>query len=235
MTEESNRQPVSKPIRRRTVWNTHSPLALIGAIVIVVVFTIWLIGIFCPPEWFRINSGISPNAMSFSRLQQISDGVRMYVCDHNILPGTIEGTSSTTRGTVKQTGSELLVKAMFADKDGKLSTYGYAVTDKFMTFKGVENLIGDSYYKPPMPILYYLARRQGNLQDRFDEADNEAITNGCTGGEFRSFLSRRENSVEGGGMSHEDKSFMLIAAGKDRLYFTDDDLMIVDGFYYVKK
>jgi hypothetical protein len=76
-----------------------------------------------------------------------------------------------------------------------------------------------------MPVLYYPSRLGSRGLAQYVEADNAVYTIGHAGGNFLEFIVNRAVHPRGTrSIPHRAGSFLVIAAGRDRLYFTGDDI-----------
>jgi len=120
----------------------------------------------------------------------------------------------------KETGSQMLARALFSDRNGAFPVSYYATCDSgsLFTCQGRPNTLSDGM-SDPLPVCYYPACVGMLFPECFREEDNAAYTNGHSGGQFLEFIRSHESQIC-------RSRFLLIAPGKDRKYFTDDDLIV---------
>jgi len=163
-----------------------------------------------------------------SRFSRLNAGAFAFEDDHEYLPGEKSLNQLITNGG-RYTGSQILAACLF---DYPIEQIGgsikprsyYAVytdTSLFTLPEGKHpNTLADDTHEP-MAICYYVARPGKTGLDRFVEGDNSVYTDAAKGGDFAEFLRTRSGNRLG---RLDEMDFLLIAPGKDRKYFTEDDL-----------
>ncbi|MFP4354858.1 MAG: type II secretion system protein [Phycisphaerae bacterium] len=172
---------------------------------------------------------IAKDTKTLAVMAEIKNGLEGFKSDNEgMYPG--QGRPSSDKLKV-MTGSELLARTLFwsksADNDPFDSpfkpTSGYMAYNENLVieYEGQSPLMGDDYDEDDaMPILYYPARlgrvgRTGYLSN-YVSGDNGSIDT-PSGGSWGKFVK------DGNGNFHNPRSYLLIGAGLDRKYFTDDD------------
>jgi len=126
----------------------------------------------------------------------------------------------------KTTGSQWLAKAMF-DEDNPYAPYKAEDIFEYVgeTSGGGQRLIPDSVsdrFGEPMAVLYFPAKLGADGVGQFDGDHNVDYVYGF--GDPSNFSSYITVTRLGSSESPNADAFLLIAPGKDRLYYTGDDI-----------
>lgn len=194
------------------------PLGWIAAAIAVSIFT--AVALYFPRP--------RPDRRAMARVTELRSGAWLYEDDHKHYPGSKSLDQLISHGG-KYTGSQILAARLFhypiEQIDGPVkpqSHYApYRETSLFtLPDRKHPNTLADGYGKP-MAICYYVARPGKKGIDRFVEGDNRVYTDAAKGGDFAEFL----RAPLGDPLRPLDEmDCLLIAPGKDRKYFTEDDL-----------
>jgi hypothetical protein len=207
-----------------TSMNRYKGLSIVGVIVVLVgVLALVFLGVYLT-RVFRSDGHLQ----EIARIHTLENGVWAYYESNNraFLPG--QQFPKQLRGDGGPlTGSQLLAQTLFTPKDGTYpadfgkdgSLLAYS-PDRLMSYHDLEHTLADQN-TDPMPILYYVARVRQEGVDQFKEADNSPYTDQARGNSatFKDFITAPGKK---GGVVNDGK-FILIAPGRDRKYFTDDD------------
>ncbi len=206
---------------------------LIELLVVVTIIAL-LVGILVPSVSMTIRE--AANAKTSARVAELAGGCMMYHTQNEYYPG--QGYSGELAGSGGNfTGSQWLAKSLFYDSD---ATPKYP-QPQYALLKASEDLIDpkqsdsdgfnigtisdrNTAERETMPILYYPARLGESGLGQYKEADNTTHTSGRTGGTFSDFIKDERFDGSGSTTPYSPKKFLIIAAGKDRKYFTDDDI-----------
>lgn len=105
----------------------------------------------------------------------------------------------------------------------ELVPHSQAAVDADPSYDGLTEVFVDYRYSKPRPILYYRAQPRYEGTSLFEFDDNAVYCDpgrGETSTAFAAFLRARSISA--------DVRFLLISAGPDRIYFTEDDITNLD-------
>ncbi len=199
--------------QRRRLTPRLGGFTLVELLTVIVIITL-LMGILVPTVQSVLKTMNQTEARA--RLESISRSVDLwYKVNNNHYPGQVNPTDLDNNNI---TGSELLARALFTkvEEDGSEefpASTQYADFSKGMLFDyevdgtTFENVLSDGL-PTAMPILYYPSRVG---EGSFKASDNDELITGDTkGGNF--------GDVSGGG------PYLLLSAGPDRLYYTEDDV-----------
>ncbi|HHH76692.1 MAG TPA: prepilin-type N-terminal cleavage/methylation domain-containing protein [Phycisphaerae bacterium] len=169
---------------------------------------------------------LADEATSLAMIKKMSAGVDQYHSNEN---GFFPGQQSWARDqldTQVLTGSELLARAVFTPKGKPAefpdSAYADYRKDDLFQYGGVDNMISDDF-PTPMPILYYPSHtgKEGSAASvQYNFTHNRTIASASSEFEFLTFITDPEMN----GLPYCDNSYIIIGAGLDRKYFTEDDL-----------
>ncbi|MBL7133294.1 MAG: prepilin-type N-terminal cleavage/methylation domain-containing protein [Phycisphaerae bacterium] len=101
------------------------------------------------------------------------------------------------------------------------STYcGYEEDESLETLNDEANTLSDGFWVESMAICYYVSWPGQTGTGQFHETDNDEYTTGniADGEDFTTFITDPSY-----GLPYNDKEFLLISAGPDREFFSDDD------------
>ena len=182
-----------------------------------------------------INSLIGSIACARARslVVALSDGALLYWNEHHYYPGQ-QYTNLLPGGSDDlYTGSQMFGAAMygyafdeitgapspvnaFADYEPRhLFTWNPGASER-------RNTVSDTF-ADPMPMCYYPSRMGPIGRNQFKETDNDVYTTGKIGSGVRdTFLDRIAKPFLGGAAM--DGQFLLISPGRDRRYYTQDDI-----------
>ncbi len=214
----------------------RNPQSAIGftlvELLVVVTIIALLVGILVPSVGMAIKE--AANAKTSARVAELAGGCNMYHTDNEYYPG--QRHSDQLKGSGGNfTGSQWLAKSLFYDSD---ATTKYP-KPKYAPLKESEDLIDpkqsdgtfnigtisdrNTAEREVMAILYFPARLGDSGLTQYKEADNTTHTSGHTGGTFSDFI--KDERFDGqNDLPYAPGAFLIIAAGKDRLYFTSDDI-----------
>ena len=208
-------------------------LVVIGIIVL-------LVGIMAPAV---MTAGRLIQALkSHRRIAELSQGALGFQKDKGYFPGQ-RGFAKDADGN-DYTGSQQLAYELFGPDLTKPNTYyascmlhtnnsksdlfdPFLVSDKYAQ-KALPDSISDRYGVKPMAILYFPARRGAAAKDQYVQNDNTPYLVSSTlgdgsfdawlGGSFTTYI--KDTRL---GVPYNQNRFIMIAAGMDRKYGTDDD------------
>ncbi len=161
------------------------------------------------------------------RIYELDDGCQQYKQDNEHYPGQMKP-DEIGSDAGKLTGSQILARAMFTKvaSDGEIvkgvSNYAHYRDSVLIDADKREEVLSDEYPSNELPVCYYLARKDVDGVLQFIEADNSAHTDPHKGGDFQAFVRSFERPRQDANCQ-EDR-FLLISAGPDRMYFTEDDI-----------
>lgn len=172
----------------------------------------------------------------------LSNGALLYKTDHHYFPGQqYVNKLPGGGGEWEFTGSQFLAAAMYGYTFDDINTSSpRPVSTDFMDYEPRHlftwkagttderrNTISDMF-PTPMPICYYPSRMGPTGRNQYKESDNSIYTNGAKGtGPRDTFANRiRHRLLETGtgNLAVMDRQFLLISPGRDRKYFTQDDI-----------
>ncbi len=215
---------------------------LIELLVVVSIIAL-LVGILAPSVNMAIKE--AANARTIVRVAELAGGCNIYHDTHEYYPGQryphkLLGSSQDPGDPVQFTGSQWLARSLFSDPD-PAATLIYP-KPQYAPLKA-KDLIdpkcndGDFNFdigtisdrntaeREFMAILYYPARLGVSGLTQYKEADNSDYTSGHTGPKSKSFSDFIKDERFGSSDTpYAPGAFLIIAAGKDRLYFTSDDI-----------
>lgn len=215
--------------------NRRHPARALGGFtlleVLIVIAIISILVVIAVPSIYKARQQ-ADLAQSRARMISLEDGLSAFHAfdGRNYFPG------QDSRGQAKLSGgmvaSELLARAMWTPReedyldsdtpDGYPSgVYSGYSEDYEIEYEGVDHLPSDAFGSDPMPILYYPARpgtigRDADAQYKYK--DNDDITPDAKQSDFYDFITFQNSKPYAPG------KFLLISAGVDRRYFTEDDL-----------
>jgi len=161
---------------------------------------------------------------TLAQQKNLNDGAENYKMDHNFYPGQDDDTHYAS-----YTGSQILAACLYdydvtAANPEPIGKYAAYKGECLTTLNGRKNVLSDLFPKgKEMAFCYYVWRKtpsSGSGKGQFVEADNDAHTEGREGGEFAEFI----NDPRFGGTPYNKGRFLLTAPGRDRKYFTADDI-----------
>lgn len=199
--------------------------------VLIVIAIISILVVIAVPSIYKARQQ-ADLARSRARMISLEDGLSAFHAfdGRNYFPGQDRRGQDALRNGM--TGSELLARAMWTPReedyldsdtpDGYPSgVYSGHSTDYEMEYEGVAPLPSDEFGSDPMPILYYPARPGTigkNADVQYEYNHNETITPDAKRSDFYDFITFQDSRPYAPG------KFLLISAGIDRRYFTQDDL-----------
>lgn len=203
---------------------------LIELLVVISIIAL-LVGILLPSIGMAIKQ--ASDARTSARIAELSGGCNMYRTENGFYPGQQYADQLGSNSSGKFTGSQWLAKSLFSDPDAT-PTYPHP---KYAPLKADSDLIDPKHSgigaisdrnkaaDKVMPILYYPARVGVSGLGQYQSADNADHVSGNTGPGSKSFNDFiRDERFGSTTTPYNPGAFLLIAAGRDRLYFTDDDI-----------
>jgi prepilin-type N-terminal cleavage/methylation domain-containing protein len=171
---------------------------------------------------------VARNTRALARMEEIKNGLDGFKSDNDgLYPGQDKPLTQWLKDGM--TGSELLCRTLFYDKSNQEDPFprsGYMSysEERMISYRGQDHLMSDDYGQgESMPILYYPARagraRKASVsgyQSTFVGSDNGAIAKPRdeSWGDFVTDENDR---------AYNPRSYLLIAPGLDRTYFSRDD------------
>jgi prepilin-type N-terminal cleavage/methylation domain-containing protein len=198
--------------------------------VLIVIAIISILVVIAVPSIFKARQQ-AYLAHSRARMSALEDGLTAFHAfdGRNFFPGQ---DSRGLNALKSMTGSELLARAMWTPREedyldsdtpeGYPSGVYTGHSEEYdMEYEGATPLPSDQFGSDPMPILYYPARpgtvgRNADAQYKYN--DNKSITTDADQSDFYDFITFQDSQPYAPG------EFLLIGAGMDRRYFTQDDL-----------
>ena len=204
-------------------------------LLVVIVIILLLVGILAPAVMSAIRQAQVARAQT--RIAELTQGIAGFRSEKNYYPGQY--------GLDGLTGSQKLAEELFGpnldepniryasctlDSDHKKSDlFDPNVVSPNYCSMSRPNSISDRFGGRPMAILYYPARQGGTGVDQYVEADNapyfvnnaqaDDSFDGWYKGSFGAFIT----DTRVGGRPYNSGTFLLMAAGMDRKYGTEDD------------
>ena len=219
----------------------HKAFTLIELIVVISIIAL-LISILLPA--LSKATKLAACSRTRARISELAAGCEAYHTDNGYYPGQQYHSELMGDGG-SFTGSQWLAKALFTDP----STTPSFPQAKYAPLHVEDDLINhpnhsedtptisdrDDSSGAPMPILYYPARLGVSGLRQYKEADNAPYTQGVhwqypsddtTGGQtpFEKYIKDRRFQGNSSTTPYRPQQFLMIAAGMDRKYGTDDDI-----------
>jgi prepilin-type N-terminal cleavage/methylation domain-containing protein len=194
---------------------TIRAFTLIELLVVIAIIMI-LAGILVP----GINKAIIMGhaAASRSAIRELSSGAHAYESDYGYFPGQ-------KRGSSMPTGSLALGKCLWGNPGtAALNKYLPFKEEKVMAKTGDNSRVPSDRFPDAMPMLYYPSKMCGagsSVGDFFIVGDNTSLP-GADSPNLSSYASAAKNTALGKPYHYD--TFLIIGAGIDREYFTEDDL-----------
>lgn len=202
---------------------------------IVVMFIIGLLmALLVPTIGYIVRLGVTVGAQT--RVDKLANAAEGYKLETGHYPGRRDTDRIGSKANPGEyTGSQILAACVFdypySDIGGNpgpdpASKYGgYEEGETLFTFdEGGDDerqqTLSDGFWGTPMAICYYVSWPGQTGRDQFHEADNSVYTaeHYATGQDFTTFITDPSY-----GLPYNDKTFLLISAGPDRKFFSDDD------------
>lgn len=193
------------------------------------------------------------SAQTGARLQELDSGAQLYFNDHRYYPGQQayyygdDGLLPTTPGEAGdedgyRAGSQVLAASLFAGLDVTQNDLGFddgaaQVAERYAPIsvssgqidfavggrEMVTNRPGTllDTFPEPKPILYFPARLGVQPENAYNVHANSAYLTNDEVARFADFI--RDDRMGGAARPYRPDSFLLIAPGIDREYFTADD------------
>ena len=196
---------------------------LVELIVVVLIIGL-LMAVIVPATHYAITLGVAARAQT--RVDKLANAAVAYQLKMGRYPGQHD-TADLTAGTY--TGSQMLAACAFGYlyDDGTpnpTSKYcAYEEDETLFTFEGSDgqrhHTLSDGFWITPMAICYYVSWPGQTGVGQFHEADNNEYTvdDIADGADFATFITSNY------GLPYNDGTFLLISAGPDREFFSDDD------------
>lgn len=216
-----------------------SPLALRSSgftlveLLVVISIIMLLAGILVPTVSGVLKSASVTRAKA--RINEIADGVEAFRMDTannpaGLYPG--QPPDKLESGTFQNNGSALLRDAL---SNTTVEYVPFKEKDILNVGAPPVEVISDRFSRNPMAILYYPSRIGQSGMGQFLEADNSAITANTDPATvwnnsaeetntFANYIKDRRFDGNASTTPYNSGGFLLIAAGKDRVYGTTDDL-----------
>lgn len=199
-------------------------------ILVVVSIIALLVGILLPSIGMAIKE--AANAKTAARVATLANGCRIYHDGNGFYPGQMYTDELGSNSSDKFTGSQWLARSLFSDADGNYPRPECApvkaseeLMDPAQGGYQTNSDINNSA-KEFLPILYYPARLGVSGVAQYVEGDNSDHTSGHVvesgGVSFSAFIT--DDRYGQSDTPYSPKKFLLIAAGRDRLFFTSDDI-----------
>ena len=186
-------------------------------LLVVIAIILLLAGILVPTVSSALSMG--HKAACKARINELNDGCHQYKIDSKYYPG--QKTTDWTTFSLA-TGAQVLARAMFTKETGEWPTSNYAsykASDLLAENPdtGRNNTIEDRFPREKQPILYYPSRVNESGLSQYKVADNQNITGAW--GNFNTFIT---DGGFGSAMARNSGEFLLIGAGVDREFVTND-------------
>ena len=200
-------------------------IAVLGGILLVLL-TLALFPVLDAMGLFGRSAEDLGSARARVRVTELSQGAIQYFIEsgNRWYPAQTDP-SRIGSGEGQLTGAQVLAIELFfigtSREDVPDTRYCSCNERALMDADGRYPVLSDLWAEGPMPVLYYPARRGYEDMEQYVYEDNRAHTHGHEGGDFREFI-RDARSHEP--IPHNAGSFLLIAPGIDRMYFTKDDI-----------
>jgi len=180
----------------------------------------------------------------------LSNGALLYKTDHHYYPGqqyVNKLPDPADPYNTGVTGSQFLAAAMYGYTFNDIETLSpRPVSTDFMDYEprhlftwegkyGEDNLVRrntiSDMFPTPMPICYYPSRMGPTGTNQYKKSDNKVYTDKARGtGSRDTFAWRIWNKPLGTAVM--DRQFLLISPGRDRKYFTQDDINNFQCYIY---
>ena len=168
------------------------------------------------------------------RITELSNGCEDYKADTGLYPG------QRWPGEVDTyTGAQVLGACLFDYNYSQITgnpspspKYATVTPGDLITYNGVANVIDDEFDSDSqMPLLYYASTLGVEGLGQYDPNDNAAITGSVTWdndegtGAFEDYIKDRSIQGDASTTPINDGRFIIIGAGVDRTYGTNDDML----------
>lgn len=177
-----------------------------------------LVGLLVPAVTKALD--IAADSRTRARIHSIAQAVHQYKADLGYFPG------QHPDDDLNNGGSAFLGQALFADVDTPSEKYlayeeGIMATDNDWGPQGYPQFTLVDGTDDQMAICYYPSAPGQTGLSQYNEDNNEQYTQDNTGGDFNDFI---EDERFDGTRPYKSGEFLLIAPGRDREYFTNDDI-----------
>ena len=192
--------------------STTRAFTLIELLVVIAIIMI-LASILVP----GINKAIMMGHVANSRtaIRELSAGAHAYESEYGYFPGQ-------KRGTNLPKGSLALGECVWGDSGAAINQFVPFKEGKVMGTSAPESRIPSDRFPDAMPLLYYPSK-MGTTADTvaacFTVADNSSLDGSPN---LSDYASEAMNSSLGKPYHYD--TFLIIGAGEDREYFTEDDV-----------
>lgn len=216
---------LARPVRRpRGPGPKRQGFTLVELLTVIIIIGL-LVGILVPTISAVLK--ITDSAACKTRINALATGCSAYKTQMGAYPGqrnlNADGSLPSFTGSNFETGSQWLAATMFVYGSTNAPISGYVtLAPDMLDIGGVitqrNNAILDAFAKP-MALLYYVSRPGKTGLDQYTAAQNAFLTPNTT-----NFQARITDARFGGGKPYKDGEFMIIGAGPDRIFFTEDDI-----------
>lgn len=208
---------------------------LVELLVVVAIIAL-LVGILVPSVMMAIKH--AADVRTHARVVVLADGCDAFHNANEYYPGQASPGELTGSSGGTYSGSHWLAKCLFTDPKTTPPDYPQPHYAQVNPAEDLFNRSGGYHAiwdrndtgRNKMAILYYPARMGETGLGQFKEADNSAFTSGVTWetpdgipNDFSHYIQDRKLGNDST-TPHDAGAFLLIAAGKDRKYGTDDDI-----------
>ena len=161
------------------------------------------------------NAGNRYAAKTRSAIRELSAGAHAYESEYDYFPGQ-------KRGSSLPTGSLALGKCVWGTENKPMNKFVPFKEEKVMGTSAPNSRIPSDRSPDAMPLLYYPSKMDATgdtVAACFTVGDNSSLPGSPN---LSSYASEAMNSLLDKPYHYD--TFLIIAAGADREYFTDDDL-----------
>lgn len=204
---------------------------LVELIVVLLIIGL-LMAVIVPATHYAIRLGVAARAQT--RVDKLANAAEAYKLEKGHYPGWRD-TAQLSTGTYaadKYTGSQMLAAIAFGYPYTDIGCAANPTSD-YCTYEEDETLftfdeggsgerqhtLSDGFWITTMAICYYVSWPGEAGMDQFKEADNNEYTEDhiATDADFATFITSNY------GLPYNDGTFLLISAGPDREFFSNDD------------
>lgn len=195
--------------------------AIIIVVVLLLVLAIGAAGLYYLKAFAAEKKTLLDAARTQARINELSSGCEAYRQATNYYPGQ-DYPDALGNGDERYSGSQWLARALFGlpkNSGAAQPIYCSYKSSDLIQDRDQPYVLSDRNEEFPSAICYYPSRLGRTGLQQFVEQDNAVHTSGRTGG---SFLDLIRDPLHPSTPFNPD-TFLLIAPGADRKYFTRDD------------
>ena len=194
---------------------------LVELIVVLLIIGL-LMAVIVPATNYAIVRALAAQAQT--QVESLANAAEAYELEKGHYPAQLNTADLST-----YTGSQMLAACVFdypyTDIGGTPSPTSeycpYDEDESLDTLENEEHTLTDGFWITPMAICYYVSWPGEAPANQFKESDNNEYTDGykAAGADFATFITNPNY-----GLPYNDEEFLLISAGADREFFSDDDI-----------